>query len=45
VQLFSVPDDGEEIAADAVGNRLDHRERDRGRERRVDRVAAGEEHP
>jgi hypothetical protein len=41
VKPAAVPHDGVGIGADAVGNRLDERERDRGGEDRVDRAAAG----
>ncbi len=37
---LAVPHDREEIAAEAVAARLDHRQRDGARERSIDRVAA-----
>jgi hypothetical protein len=43
-ELAAVPDDGEEVAADAVADRLDDRQRDRRRDRRVDRIAAPMQH-
>ena len=44
VQLLAVPDDRVRVRADAVRHRLDQRQRDRGGEDRVDRVAACGEH-
>ena len=41
----TVPDDREKVAAEAVAARLDDGQRDRGRERRVDGIAAALEHP
>ncbi|CFN81455.1 Uncharacterised protein [Bordetella pertussis] len=44
MQLASVPDDGEQIAADAVHARAHHRHGDGRRDRRVDGVAASRQH-
>ena len=44
MQLAPVPDERVGIRADAVRHRLDQRQRDRGSEDRVHRVAAGGEH-
>ena len=40
MQALPVPDDGEQVAADVVGARLDHGQRDRGGQRGIDRGAA-----
>ncbi len=44
VQLLAVPQDAERVAADAVARRLDHGQRDRGRERRIDGVPPFQQH-
>src|SRR5439155_4913754 len=43
-ESFAVPENREQIRADAVAARLDERQRDRGRERGIDRAAAAQEH-
>ncbi len=45
VERLPVPEDRKGVAADPVAGRLDDRQRDRRRHRRVDRVAAAQEHP
>ena len=45
VQLLAVPQDAERVAADAVARRLDDGQRDGGCERRIDGIAAFQQHP
>ena len=44
VQLLAVPEDAEGIGAETVAGRLDHRQGDRGGERRIERITALAQH-
>ena len=44
VQLFTVPDDGKGVAADPVAGRLNHRQRHRGGNGRIDGIPAQLQH-